>query len=532
MTKIWTVRPITHILSARIPNHNSNPNFPTKHLCLSLFSAIYSMRQLVQIHSYLLTSGLFFKDKFLVSETLRFCSLHPSGDLSHARTLLLHSPSPMSSSWNHVIRGLCLNSSSADAVAVFLEMRRREARPNELTYPFVIKSCAKLLDLCVGRQVHADSIKNAVGSVVYVGNTLMHLYGFCGEVHDARRMFDGMSHRTMISWNTILNVYVDSLMMEEAMKLFCKIMDSGLGLDQTTYIILLSASSLMGSLGLGRWVHGQIICREIEVSLKLGTALVHMYAKCGALDFASMKFERMPVKNVWTWSAMILGFAQHGRAHEALNLFKHMKNSLIKPNYVTFLGVLCACSHVGLVHDGYRFFHEMVHVHSIKPEMSHYSAMVDVLGRKGLLLEAYNFIKSMPMDPDAVVWRTLLNACQLHITRDGHGIGEAAKKILLALEPNRCGNYVIVANMYSELGSWEEAAKVRKIMKEEGLKKMAGESCIEISGSNYRFLSGYDSSVESEGLYQLIHGMHLNMKKFGIADSNTRIQLQKLLFEN
>ncbi|XP_020572801.1 pentatricopeptide repeat-containing protein At2g36730 [Phalaenopsis equestris] len=533
MTNLRTVMPITRIISPKTPRHNSNPNCSPKHLCLSLFNSISTMRQLLQIHSYLLTSGLLFTDKFLVSETLRFCSLHPSGDLSHARALLLRCPTPMSSSWNHVIRGLCFNSFSADAVDVFLEMRRRqEATPNELTYPFVIKSCSELQDICVGRQVHADSIKNAVESVVYVGNTLMHLYGFFGEVHDARRMFDLMSQKTLISWNTILNVYVGSLMMEEAMEIFGKIIDSNLVLDHTTYLILLSAASLMGSLGLGMWVHSQIIYREIEACMKLGTALVHMYAKCGALDFASMKFERMVVKNVWTWTAMILGFAQHGCAHEALKLFKKMKKSSIEPNYVTFLGVLCACSHAGLVEDSHRFFHEMAHVHNIKPEMSHYSAMVDVLGRKGLLLQAYNFIKNMPLDPDAVVWRTLLNACQLHINGDGHSVGEAAMKVLLELEPNRCGNYVIVANMYSELGSWEEAAKVRRIMREEGLKKIAGESCIEISGSNYRFLSGYDFSIESKGIYQLIYGMNLNMKKIELADFDTFIQLQNLLFEN
>ncbi|KAK8941596.1 Pentatricopeptide repeat-containing protein [Platanthera guangdongensis] len=534
MAKLRAVLPITtNLRPTKNPRRDSNATFSPKRRCLSLFNSISSMRQLLQIHSHLLTSGVLLIDKFLTSEILRFSSLHPAGDLSHARLLLLHAPSPMPSSWNHVIRGLCLNSSSADAVAVFLEMRRREAAPNELTYPFVIKSCAELLDLCIGRQAHADSIKNGVESVVYVENTLMHLYGLCGEVDDARKVFDQMPHRTVVSWNTLLGVYTDSLMMGEAVKLFGEMRNDGCEFDGTTYVILLSASALTGRLGFGRWIHNQIICRGIEVSVKLGTALVHMYAKCGSLEFAITVFRRMPIKNVWTWSAMILGFAQHGCARDALDLFKRMKNCSMKPNYVTFLGVLCACSHAGLVDFGYQFFNEMVHDYSIKPKMSHYSAMVDVLGRKGRLLEAYNFIKCMPVDADAVVWRTLLNASQLHGIRDAHGVGEAAKKRLLVLEPNRCGNYVIVANMYSEIGLWEEAAEVRKIMREEGYKKMAGESCIEIGGTNQRFLCGVAStSVYDRRINELMYGLHWNMKRPGVTDPSTYTQLQNFAFAN
>ncbi|KAG0454382.1 hypothetical protein HPP92_025686 [Vanilla planifolia] len=526
MRRLRIVMPITHhCLLPKSSYHGKGPNFSRKHQCLSLFSFISSMRQLLQIHSYLLTSGLLSSDKFLVSEILRFCSLHPSGDLSHARALLFRSSSAMSSSWNHVIRGLCLNSLWEEAVAVFLEMRRQGVTPNELTYPFVIKSCAEFSGVCIGRQVHADAIKNAVASVVYVGNTLMHLYGTCGENTDARRVFDGMSHRTVVSWNTILSVYVYSLMIGKALEILDEMMNNGCECDQTTYIALLSASALMGSLALGRWVHCQIIYRREEVNLKLGTALVNMYAKCGSLDLAVVMFERMPEKNVWTWSAMILAFAQNGSAQASLDFFEQM-NSSIKPNSVTFLGVLCACSHAGLIDTGFGFFHDMIHLHHIQPEMSHYSAMVDVLGRNGLLVEAYGFIKSMPVEPDAVVWRTLLGACQLHRTRDVRGIGETAKRNLLTLEPSRCGNYVMVANIYSDNGSWKEAAKVRSIMKEEGMKKIAGESCIEVSGSNHRFFSGDDSCTNSDRIFQLLDWLHFHMKKHDVVGSKDYVQSQ------
>lgn len=169
---------------------------------------------------------------------------------------------------------------------------------------------------------------------------------------------------------------------------------------------------------------------------------------------------------------------------------------------------------------GLRFFDKMVHVYNIKPMMTHYSAIVDVLGRKGRLVEAYNFINRMPIDPDAVVWRTLLSACQLHIEKDVDCIGEKARGRLLELEPRRSGNYVMVANMLSEVGSWEEAAKVRKAMREEGLKKVAGESCVEVNGSIYRFVSGDDAYNSSGSIYRLLDGLRLIMKMVGFKDGN------------
>lgn len=214
---------------------------------------------------------------------------------------------------------------------------------------------------------------------------------------------------------------------------------------------------------------------------------------------------------------MILGLAQHGSAKEALDLFlKMMYNSSISPNYVTFLGVLCACSHAGLVDDGYRYFHDMEHVHKIKPMMIHYGAMVDILGRAGQLKEAYAFIINMPMEPDPIIWRTLLSACSIHYVNDKDGVGDKVKKKLLELEPRRGGNFVMVANRYSEVGMWEKAADVRRIMKAGRLKKMAGESCVNLGGSIHRFFSGYDDQADYGVIYQLLDGLSLHMKMINL----------------
>ncbi|XP_042376995.1 pentatricopeptide repeat-containing protein At2g36730-like [Zingiber officinale] len=247
---------------------------------------------------------------------------------------------------------------------------------------------------------------------------------------------------------------------------------------------------MLGSLSYGRWLHGRIPGSGLATNVQLGTAIVNMYAKCGALKCAGQVFDRMLLRNVWTWSAMILGLAQHGLARNAIELFDEMKHAFVELNYVTFLGVISACSHAGLVDVGLRLFHEMVEQHGIKLRMSHCSAMVYLLGRNGHLQEAYNFVQRMPIEPDAVVWRTLLSTCQLHPEKDETGIGQEAKRRLLELEPRRVGNYVMAVNMYSDQGSWDEAARVRRRMREEGLRKAPGESCIEVGGGMHRFISG------------------------------------------
>lgn len=493
-----------------------------KQRCLSLLQSCSSMAQIRQIHAHLLSSGLA-ADRFLASELLRFCALAPLGDLPYARSLLLSLPDPSSSSWNHLIRGFTDRDLPYESILLFLLMRRRcgGATPNELTFPFVLKSCARLAALRLGIQTHADAAKRGVDAVVYVQNALVSFYGSCSRIDEARQLFDEMPFRTVVSWNAILTACAENSLAEECVGIFDRMRRCGFEADQATYVILLSAAAELGSLSYGRWLHGRIVGSGLATNVQLGTAIVSMYAKCGALRCAGQTFDRMPLRNVWTWSAMILGLAQHGLARNAVKLFEEMKQALIEPNYVTFLGVISACSHAGLVDVGLRFFHDMVEQHGIKPRMSHCSAMVDLLGRNGHLQDAYNFVQRMPIEPDAVVWRTLLSNCQLHPEKDETGIGQEAKRRLLELEPRRVGNYVMAANMYSDEGLWDEAAKVRRMMREEGLRKAPGESCIEVGGGMHRFISGDNYCSGYEGILIILNALKLNMKERYVISLDT-----------
>lgn len=395
-------------------------------------------------------------------------------------------------------------------------MRGKGISPNEHTIPFVLKSCARVFALELGRGLHGEAYKLGLYGNVYVGNALISLYGSCKKIRDSRRVFDEMPLRTVVSWNAIMTACIENSWMHDGISYLLKMRDRRFELDETTMVVLLSACVEMGSLSVGRWAHSQVIGTGMVLNCKLGTALVDMYAKCGDLHSAGLVFNRMEVRNVWTWSAMILGLAQHGSAPEALHLFENMiASTKIRPNHVTFLGVLCACSHAGLVDDGYKYFQDMQDLHGIEPLNIHYGAMVDVLGRSGHLNEALDFILHMPIKPDPVLWRTLLSSCALHDKENKSGVKDEVRRRLLDIEPRRGGNLVMVANMYAEMGMWDEAEKVRKAMRNKGLKKMAGESTVEVNGSMSRFYSGDDCRLDCEDIYQLINDLCLHMKICG-----------------
>ncbi|KAI3902509.1 hypothetical protein MKW92_014579 [Papaver armeniacum] len=330
-----------------------------------------------------------------------------------------------------------------------MAMCERGTKPDKLTFPFLVKACSRLLALQEGRQIQVEILKHGLASDVYVQNILIHFYGSCRQISDARQVFDEISFRTVVSWNSIIKACTENLKIDDSFAIFAEMRSCGVEPDEATMVVLLSACVEVGNLSLGRWVHCQVIEKGIVLNCQLGTALVDMYAKCGALDFARILFDRMIEKNVWTWSAMILRFAQHGLANE---------------------------------------------------------------GRSGRLIEAYDFIMKMPFEPDPVIFRTLLSACSIHDIKGRSEISVKVAKRLMELEPTRGGNLVMVANMYADVGSWEEAGIIRTVMRERGLKKMEGESSIEVGGSIYRFFSGYDSNIDSDNINQLLDGLNLNMK--------------------
>ncbi|CAN4121142.1 unnamed protein product [Withania somnifera] len=449
---------------------------------VALLYTCSSLKHLFQIHTQFVISGLCQNNCSILKIVNFFASHTPINSSSYASLVIKQSHNSSNSWWNILIKSYATGNSSLhdEAIRFFVEMRRFRVASDEFTYPFLFKACSSFMGLKEGKQIHADAIKIGVCNNVYVQNTLIHLYGSCKKIVDAYKVFAVMSFRTVVSWNSMISAFVESCWYYDAIEVFRMMRKCGIQPDETTMVVLLSACAELGELSLGKWIHCQVIEQGMFVNCQLGTSLVDMYAKCGSVDYARLIFDRIGERNVWTWSAMILGLAQHGFAAQALELFWKMKDFSVKPNYVSFLGVLCACSHVGMVEEGHHLFQEMESVHRIKPMVAHYGAMVDILSRAGRLEEAYKFIVDMPIEADAVIWRTLLSACHIHDINDYTGVGEKVRRKLLELEPKRSGNLIMVANKYAENGLWEKAANLRRGMKERRLKKVAGESCVSV----------------------------------------------------
>ncbi|XWS66361.1 hypothetical protein CRYUN_Cryun05aG0192800 [Craigia yunnanensis] len=289
-------------------------------------------------------------------------------------------------------------------------------------------------------------------------------------------------------------------LVNEAFGAFREMQKLGVVPDEVTMVSVISACAVAGALGIGRWVHLYMEKQMIEIDIVLSTALINMYAKCGCIEKAKEIFERMPVKDQKAWSSMIVGLAIHGLAEEALVAFSRMEESEVKPSHVTFVGVLAACAHSGLVSEGRRYWSNMIES-GIEPSIEHYGCMVDLLCRACLVNEAYNFVQTMPFSPNPAIWRTLLIACQKNKMLHR---GEIAAEQLLSLEPLNTENYILLSNLYASVSQWEKMSHVRKMMKEKGLKGVPGCTSIEIDGFAHEFVMGDWYHPEAKEIRQVL----------------------------
>ncbi|KAK9268407.1 hypothetical protein L1049_000157 [Liquidambar formosana] len=299
----------------------------------------------------------------------------------------------------------------------------------------------------------------------------MDVYCKCGCISLARDLFDNMPEKNLFCWNIIINGHVEDSAYEEALLLFREMQLKGIKGDKVTMVSLLLACTHLGALELGKWFHAYIEKEKIEVDVPLGTTLVDMYAKCGSIEIALKVFQELPTKDVMTWTALIVGLAMSGEGEKALEFFHEMQMNGVKPDAITFVGVLAACSHAGLVDEGLSHFNSMSNRYGIEPSIEHYGCMIDLLGRAGHIAKAEELIQNMPMAPDYFVLGGLLGACRIHGNLEA---AERAAQQLLELDPDNGGTYVLLSNIYSSLKKWEEAKRVRELMVERNIKKPPG----------------------------------------------------------
>lgn len=347
-----------------------------------------------------------------------------------------------------------------------------------------------------------------------------------GLIDIARDLFDAMPERNVISWSCVINGYVRFGRYKEALALFREMQMLGANdvrPNEFTMSSVLAACGRLGALEHGKWAHAYIDKCGMPIDVVLGTALIDMYAKCGSVEKARRVFSNLgPNKDVMAWSAMISGLAMHGLAEESLTFFSNMINQGAKPNAVTFLAVLCACVHGGLVKEGKDYFRRMIEDYSITPAIQHYGCMVDLYSRVGLIKEAWNVIKSMPMEPDVLVWGALLSGSRTHGDIEAC---ELALKKLIELEPSNSGAYVLLSNVYAKKGRWEDVKHVRYLMEAKGIKKVPGCSSIEVGGVLHEFFVGDNSHPEATQIHMMLEEMLERLKAEGYVGNTKEVLL-------
>lgn len=593
-------RPITRFFGAFAANQQS------KRVTIKKSMSIKSIKEL---HARLIRANLH-KDPYSISEVIKAYALSPP-NLDKAHLVFDQIDRPTLLIWNNMIRGLSQSDQPMEAIHMYSRMYCQGLVGDNLTFIFVLKACARVSDVLHGQKVHVYALKLGFKTYLFVRNALIHMYGCCGELDLAQKVFDEMTQRDLVSWNSLIcgytkwnrfkevlgvfeamqaadvrpdsvtmmkvilacsylgeheiadflvkyieenhvcmDVYLGNTIIDmygrrglvslarevfdqmlernivswnamimgyskvgnlvvarelfnempnrdvvswtamitsysqanqhtEAVKLFQEMMAANVKPDEITMASVISACAHLGSLDVGVAIHDFMVNHGVKADIWVGNALIDMYCKCGVAEKALKVFQEMKMKDSVTWTSVISGLAMNGFATLALELFSQMLKEGRQPTHGAFVGILLACAHAGLVDKGLEYFHNMENVYGLKPEMKHYGCVVDLLSRSGNLEKAYKFIINMPVDPDVVLWRILLNACKLYRNM---ALAEVVTNKLLEIDPFNSGNYVLSSNTYAGIDRWDDAEKMRNLMNGTNVQKPFGYSSIEVKG--------------------------------------------------
>lgn len=505
----------THLV-AQMLQAGITPNSSTLVSVLPTIGQANALRQGKAIHSYGLRK--FFCDNVVLATALldMYAKCH---HLSYARKIFNAVNKKNEICWSAMIGGYVLHDSMADALALYDDMVCiYDLNPTTATLATVLRACAQLTDLKRGKNLHCHMIKSGIHLDTTLGNSLISMYAKCGIMDDAAGFLDEMTSKDPISYSAIISGCVQNGYAEKALLIFRQMQSLGIKPHLETMIALLPACSHLAALQHGNCCHGYAVVRGFSKDTSICNAIIDMYSKCGKITISREIFDRMQNRDIISWNTMIIGYGIHGLCVEALSLFHELMASDSKPDDVTFIAVLSACSHSGLVTEGKYWFSSMSQDFNIKPRMAHYICMVDLLARAGNLDEAYTFIRRMPFVPDVRIWGALLAACRTHKNIE---MGEQVSKKIQLLGPEGTGNFVLMSNIYSSVGRWDDAAHIRSIQRHHGYKKSPGCSWVEISGVIHAFIGGHQYHPQSASINNKLQELLVEMKKLGYqADSS------------
>lgn len=487
------------------------PNPSTIVALLPIIGQAKALRQGKSIHAFCIRRCID-KDDVLVNTAL-LDMYGKSECLVHARRIFDGMSFRNEVTWSAIIGGYTLCGRMAEALQIFRMMLREGsffAGPTSLA--IILRACANLSDLESGRLIHNYLVKSGLLLHVTAANSLLSMYAKVGTVEDAIRFFNEMSVKDTVSYSAIISGCVKNGNAEEALDVFRDMASSGMGIDAATMIGVIPACSHLAALQHGKCSHAHIISHGLTSDSTVCNALIDMYAKCGRIDVARRVFDTMPKRDTVSWNTIIAGYGIHGLGDESVSLFLKMESAALAPDDITFICLLSACSHSGLVCEGKHWFLTMKEKYKIVPRMEHFICMVDLLGRGGLLNEGYDFIKEMPFEADVRVWGALLGACRVHKNIE---LGEEVSRMIHKLGPEGTGSFVVLSNLYSATGRFNEAAQVRIVQKAKGFAKSPGCSWVEIAGVVHAFVGGDRSHPQSSSIYRKLEELFVEMRRLG-----------------
>ncbi|CAL9756169.1 unnamed protein product [Musa acuminata subsp. burmannicoides] len=453
-----------HALPSRVfPNHFTFP------LLAKLFSELGRAGDGRSVHS--LAARLGFESDLYVRNSLihMYSTL---GDVDSARKLFDLDLDSDFVTWNSMIDGYVKNGMVDSARRLFDDMSERDI----ITWNVMIAGHAGVGDMDAAKDLFIKMPERDVVS----WNTLIDGYARKDETGVARELFDVMPIKNMVSWNVVLALYARIKNYRECLKLFDSMTATGDAKpNEATFVSVLTACACLGDLARGKWVHSLMknSSGAIKPDVLLSTALLNMYSKCGDMHLAKEIFDSMEEHSVATWNSMIIGYGLHGNGEKALELFMKMEKEGPTPNEATFVCVLSACAHGGMVLEGWWCFDRMIHFHKIEPKVDHFGCLMDLLSRAGFLKVSEKLVQGMPVEPVPALWGALVSACKTHC--DLH-LGEVIGKKLIDMEPQDIGPYILLSNIYAAKGRWDDVEKVRKMMEKKGLRKGTGISLVSI----------------------------------------------------
>ncbi|KAG6415649.1 hypothetical protein SASPL_123062 [Salvia splendens] len=418
-------------------------------------------------------------------------------------------------SWTAMISGYVKHKQPGHALELYRLMQRNEhPMCNKFTVSSVLTASAAMQSLRLGKEIHGRIIRTGLDSDAVVSSALMDVYGKCGSLNEARYIFDRVEGKDIVVWTSMIDRYFGDGRWEDGLSLFSDFLRCGISPNEYTFAGVLNACAHQTAEELGRQVHGHMMRIGFDPCSFAASSLVHMYAKCGSVERAGKVFKWLPRPDLVSWTSLITGYAQSGQPHEALKLFDMLLKSGTQPDHVTFVGVLSACTHAGLVDKGLEYFHLIKEKHGLLLTADHYACVVDLLSRSGRFKEAQDMIRSMPMKPDKFLWASLLGGCRIH---GNYEIAEQAAEALFEIEPENAATYVTLANIYATAGKWNEVAKVRQLMDERGVVKKPGMSWVNINRKVHIFLVGDESHPKSKDIFKYLGEISKRMKEEGFV---------------